>query len=104
MSLSNEGLVDQRIYQRQAEICSAFSHPIRLQIVDLLQSNKMNCTEILEVLKIPKPNLSQHLNVLKRAGLVGCTKKGLFQVYYLLNPQIKTACSQLKQALLLEEQ
>ena len=90
------------IYERQAEICSAFSHPIRLQIIDLLQEGKMNCTEILDVLKIPKPNLSQHLNVLKRARLVGCEKKGLFQLYFLTNPEIKTACTQLKEVLINE--
>ena len=88
-----------KIYERQAEICSAFSHPIRLQIIDLLQNGKMNCSEILEVLKIPKPNLSQHLNVLKRARLVGCKKSGLFQIYYLTNPQIKSACENLRHIL-----
>ncbi len=97
LSLRNE-----EHYARQAEICAAFSHPIRLKIVDLLLNDKLNCTQIINILKIPKPNLSQHLNVLKRARLVESKKNGLFQEYYLTNPDIRTTCLSLKETLTLQ--
>ena len=88
------------IYERQAEICSALSHPVRLQIVDLLQGEKeLSCTEMLEYINIPKTNLSQHLSKLKRAKLVGVRKEGLFQFHFLLIPEIKKACSMVREVL-----
>lgn len=90
---------DQEIYARQAEICSALSHPVRLMIIDLLQSGTKSCTDILEYIDIPKTNLSQHLSVLKKAKLVDFNKKGLFQFYYLLIPEIKNACSMVREIL-----
>ncbi|MCB0392125.1 MAG: winged helix-turn-helix transcriptional regulator [Bdellovibrionales bacterium] len=88
------------LYDRLAEVSSAFSHPIRLQILELLELKSHNCSEILEVIKIPKPNLSQHLNVLKRAKIVDSKKDGLFQIYYIDNPEIWNSYKVLKDTLL----
>ncbi len=76
-------------YEELADIYSALSHPIRLQIIDLLlKTEVLNCSEIVETLSIPKPNLSQHLQVLKKVGLVKSNKQGLFQNYRLLSKPI----------------
>ncbi|MCB9024845.1 MAG: winged helix-turn-helix transcriptional regulator [Bdellovibrionaceae bacterium] len=88
MNKNKNPLLDLATYEQLAEVSSALSHPVRLQILDLLSERKQNCTEILSILNIPKPNLSQHLNVLKRAQLVDCQKSGLFQIYYISNPEV----------------
>jgi ArsR family transcriptional regulator len=81
------------LYEMQAKICHALSHPVRLYILDLVSEGEKNCTEMLEVLEIPKANLSQHLNVLKDAGIVKMRKEGQFQYVTLAIPKIKDACS-----------
>jgi ArsR family transcriptional regulator len=58
------------LYEMQANICHALSHPLRLYILDLLSSEEMSSSQLLEVLEIPKANLSQHLSVLKEAGIL----------------------------------
>lgn len=88
MNKNKSLLLDVTSYKQLAEVSSALSHPVRLQVLDLLSEKKQNCTELLKILKIPKPNLSQHLNVLKRAGIVDCHKSGLFQIYFISNPEI----------------
>lgn len=100
MTKTKKPLHEPLVYERLAEVSSAFSHPIRLQILDLLEEKNHNCTEILDVINIPKPNLSQHLNVLKRAQLVDSKKSGLYQIYFINNPEIWRSFKVLKQTLL----
>ena len=99
--MGNEGNQNMLIYEMQANICHALSHPVRLYILDLLSSNEMSSSELLEVLEIPKANLSQHLAVLKEAGILKSRKEGAFQVLSLAIPMIKDAC-QLVRGILLE--
>lgn len=83
---------DMTLYEMQADICYALSHPIRLYILDLLAANEMSSSELLEELKIPKANLSQHISVLKAAGILKTRKEGAYQLLSLAIPKIKDAC------------
>ncbi|MDO9180803.1 MAG: metalloregulator ArsR/SmtB family transcription factor [Bacteriovorax sp.] len=89
------------LYEMQANICHALSNPIRLYILDLLSSEEMTSSQLLDVLEIPKANLSQHLSVLKDAGILKTRKEGTFQVLSLAIPKIKDAC-QLVRGILLD--
>lgn len=90
------------IYEMQAEICSALANPVRLQILDLLSEGEKTSSQILEQIKVPKANLSQHLTVLRDAGIVQSRKEGLFQYVSLSFPKIKEACA-LVRSLLIEK-
>lgn len=104
MSKKKEKKVSQpkTIYDMQAEICSALASPVRLQILDLISEGEKTATELLEVLEIPKANLSQHLAVLRDAGIIQSRKDGLFQYMSLSLPKIKEACA-LVRTLLIEK-
>lgn len=96
-------LANNEVYKRQAEICSALSHPVRLQILDLLQGTaELSCTDMLGYIDIPKANLSQHLSKLKKAKLVGVRREGLFQYHFLLIPEIKSACNTVREVLVVQ--
>jgi len=88
------------IYDYQAEICSALANATRLEILDLLSKKEMTSSELLEVLEIPKANLSQHLAVLKKAGILQSRKEGLYQYESLAIPKIKDACSLVRSVLM----
>lgn len=72
------------------ETLRAAAHPVRLTILaELLQGPKC-VTDIRELLKARQPNVSQHLSVLKHAGLVSFSREGAFRCYYLPKPgQVK---------------
>ncbi|MDO9183307.1 MAG: metalloregulator ArsR/SmtB family transcription factor [Bacteriovorax sp.] len=89
------------VYEMQANICHALSHPIRLYILDILSTEEMSSTQLLKELGIPKANLSQHLSVLKDAGILKTRKVGAFQILTLAIPKIKDAC-QLVRGILLD--
>jgi len=92
MMAKNKNL-NKSLYEMQAEICSALANPVRIQILDLLSDKEKTATELLEILQIPKANLSQHLAVLKDAGIILSRKEGLYQYLSLAIPKIKEACS-----------
>jgi ArsR family transcriptional regulator len=63
----------------------AFSDPIRLRILHLLLVEKQMCVgDLVAVLRVPQPTASRHLAYLRRSGLVGTRKGGLWTYYSLL--------------------
>lgn len=56
---------------RFARICKALAHPARVRIVELLKAmDRCICGRIVEVLPLAQSTVSQHLKILKEAGLV----------------------------------
>lgn len=57
--------------ERLAALCKALGHPVRVQIVRLLMSvDTCVCGDIVERLPLAQSTVSQHLKILKDAGLV----------------------------------
>ncbi len=68
--------------ERYAEIFKALAHPIRLKIAcGLAKKDECNVTVMVEKLGVAQPTVSQHLNILKNAGIITGYKKGT-QVCY----------------------
>ena len=87
------------IFERQALICKAFAHPRRLQILDLLGETNRGVSELQEALGISKTNISQHLSILKSAGVVATRREGK-QIYCsLAMPEVKQACQMIRKVL-----
>ncbi len=87
------------IFERQARICKAFAHPGRLQILDLLGQGERGSSELQEALGISKTSLSQHLSVLRSAGVLTTRREGK-QIYCsLAMPEVKQACQLIRKVL-----
>src|SRR5687767_15344364 len=87
------------IYERQARICKAFAHPGRLQILDLLGHGERGVSELQETLGVSKTSMSQHLSVLKSAGVLATRREGK-QIYCsLAMPEVKQACQMIRKVL-----
>lgn len=98
--VAKKKLLPPELYEKQAEICGALANPVRLMILDLLAEGEGTASELQERLSLPKANLSQHLTVLKRAGILKVRSNGRFQRLSLSIPEIKEACSLVRQVLL----
>lgn len=70
--------------QRLSEDLVLLSHPIRIQILDLLaQSDGHVCVCDLEsALPVKQPTVSHHLKLLREAGLIDCERRGLWAYYF----------------------
>lgn len=87
------------IFERQAQICKAFAHPGRLQILDLLGHGERRVAELQQALGISKTSISQHMAVLKSVGVLSTRREGK-QVYCsLAMPEVKQACQLIRRVL-----
>jgi ArsR family transcriptional regulator len=67
----------------KADVFKAMGHPIRLGIIEMLAHEEKCVCEIVEYVGTDMSNVSKHLSLLKRHGLVADRKEGL-KVYYRL--------------------
>ena len=80
------------IYELQAEICRTLSHPIRIAVLHLLAEKPREVGRLATELDISQPNASQHLAVMRSAGLVESQRDGRGVVYRLADPGVIGAC------------
>lgn len=50
--------------------CKALAHPVRVQILHILLERRCLCGDLVEALPVAQSTVSEHLKVLKEAGLV----------------------------------
>ena len=91
--------IDSEIFERQARICKAFANATRLHMLDLLGKREWPASDLQQALGISKANLSQHLAVLKTAGIVGTKRDGRKVYVSLVMPEMKEACRMLHNVL-----
>ncbi len=76
-------LKTKELYRQKTEILKALAHPTRLAIIDILTNSEKTVEEIRKILGEKQSNISKHLSVLKRSGIVDDRKVGLHRFYYL---------------------
>ena len=77
-----------QVYRMQAEVIKAAAHPTRLAVLDCLQRGERCVCEIAKEVDSERSNLSRHLAVMARAGLLDSRKDGLMVYYKLRAPCI----------------
>ncbi len=82
---------EHELYERQAVICKAFANSTRLQLVEMLLRGERWAAELQAGLGISKANLSQHLSVLKSAGVVATRREGKQLHCGIAVPEVKQA-------------
>ena len=75
-------------WELMANVLRSISHPIRLMILNELVQGAKCVRDVQELFDISQPNLSQHLNALKNAGLIGYHSNGPLRCYYLIRPTL----------------
>ncbi|WP_328945914.1 metalloregulator ArsR/SmtB family transcription factor [Streptomyces sp. NBC_00250] len=71
------------LYQAKAEFFRMLGHPVRIRVLELLQSGPMPVRELLARIEVEPAALSQQLAVLRRSGIVTSTREGSTVVYTL---------------------
>ncbi len=76
------------VTQDAARIARAISHPVRLQILNELREGGAYVMHLTSVLGRPQANISQHLMVLREAGLVTAVREGMTVFYQVSEPEV----------------
>jgi len=97
--MKKENGFETMIYEKQVSICKAFANPLRLRILDMIAQRPYAASELQEQLSISKANLSQHMTILRAAGVIITHREGK-QVYCSLAiPEVKQACQLIRNVL-----
>jgi ArsR family transcriptional regulator len=76
----------------QADVLRALAHPRRLQILHLLADGPVEVGTLAAELGISQPNASQHLSVMRQAGVVDAERAGREVRYRVSDPDVIVAC------------
>ncbi|MBL4578223.1 MAG: winged helix-turn-helix transcriptional regulator [Flavobacteriales bacterium] len=88
------------IFELQADVCKALAHPLRIEIIDLLQADELCFSDILEVTGGLKSNLSQHLSIMTTKGILKMRREGKCNYYSLSTKKVAQACQLMREVLI----
>ncbi|HET7183665.1 MAG TPA: metalloregulator ArsR/SmtB family transcription factor [Terriglobales bacterium] len=99
MHNGNHQALEDEIYDRQVGICKAFANPTRLRILDMIATRDQTGSQLQRKLGVSTANLSQHLAVLKAAGVIITRREGKHLHCSLAIPEVKQACHLIRNVL-----
>ena len=88
------------MYRIQADVLKTLSNPKRLEIVHLLAEGPREVGKLAGELGISQPNVSQHLAIMRAAGVVEAERDGREVRYRLADPEIIVACETMRGVLM----
>jgi DNA-binding transcriptional ArsR family regulator len=78
-------------YQRTAVVGRALADPKRLCVLESLAAGELSVSDLAMRVACQVPNMSQHLAVLRSAGLVATRREGSTVFYRLTDPRVLEA-------------
>jgi DNA-binding transcriptional ArsR family regulator len=88
-----------QLFKMQAEICKTLSDPKRLMIVHELRDGELSVGQLGSRLELPQANVSQHLAILRKRGIVSTRREGTTIYYSLASCKIGEACDMVQEVL-----
>src|SRR5512139_3997086 len=82
----------------RVEILKIIAHPVRIKILEELRKGVKCVSDIEEFLEIRQPNVSQHLTLMRRYGLIDYFIDGRLKCYFLVDPLIPDILDVLKKS------
>jgi DNA-binding transcriptional ArsR family regulator len=80
------------MFELAADTFRVMSAPMRLKIINCLCNEEKNVGQLLEEINTTQPNMSQHLNTLYKAKILGRRREGV-QIYYrIINERVVSLC------------
>lgn len=88
--------------ERAAELFGVLATPVRLRILAALKQGEQNVSTLLEKIDASQPNMSRHLSVMYRFGVLAKRREGQ-QIYYRIADEsvvlvCEAMCSNLSQS------
>jgi DNA-binding transcriptional ArsR family regulator len=81
-----------KVFQAAAELFSVLSTPIRIRVLNAICDGEQTVGKLVEMIGCSQPNLSQHLNVLYKSGIVAKRKEGTLVYYSVKSERAMAIC------------
>ena len=89
--------MEDQIYLYHAEMCKVFSHPKRLELINILRDKEMSVGELSQRLGLAIGNLSQHLAMMRQRHILASRKEGNVVYYRIANLRLLDAFDLLRE-------
>jgi len=76
------------VFEQFAAVAKAVAHPLRLEILEQLAQGERSVEVVADRTRVPVANASQHLQHMRRAGLVTARRAGKFVFYSLVDDSV----------------
>lgn len=93
-------ITDKHIFELHADVCKALGHPLRIEVIDILQETELCFTDILDITGGLKSNLSQHLSVMTKKGILKTRRDGQCIYFSLSSKKVAQACLLMREVLI----
>jgi len=91
--MTDKELVPQEQIEHAARRFKLLSEPVRLELLNRLQhQGEMTVTELVEATGHQQANVSKHLGLMAREGLLTRRKEGLYVYYDIADPTLSAIC------------
>ncbi len=91
---------NKKLFALQADVCKALGHPLRIEIIEILQNQELCFTDILEITGGLKSNLSQHLSSMTKKGILKVRREGQCNYFSITSPKVAQACLLMREVLI----
>jgi len=82
------------LVERVADRFRILGEPMRIRLLEAMRDGEMSVKELQEATGASQQNVSQHLGVLLRAGIVSRRKEGNFSLYRIDDPVVFSLCDE----------
>lgn len=83
---------EEKVFDSVAELFAVLSTPIRLRIISAVCQGEKNVSELLAEIDTTQPNMSQHLSMLYRSGVLAKRRHGTQMYYRLQSERVAMLC------------
>uniref|UniRef100_A0A7C3MQS5 ArsR family transcriptional regulator n=1 Tax=Dictyoglomus thermophilum TaxID=14 RepID=A0A7C3MQS5_DICTH len=95
--MENKEIYSYETLQNMSDLLKILAHPIRIKLLLLLSKEPNTVSELLKILDLRQPNLSQHLTLLKRIKILKTKREGKSVYYYIAHPEIQDIIRKVKE-------
>lgn len=82
--------IDQPVIERAARVIRVLGHPLRLRLLEAMETGERNVTELVNEVGVNQATVSQQLAILRLEGVVGARRDGLRVYYRITEPKVSS--------------
>ena len=93
-------MLSENVAERVAAVLKAVGHPVRLQIVALLEGRELCVGDIVKALGAKPAMTSQQLTMMRDKHVLACRRDGAKVYYRIANPKFLAGCRLIREGIL----
>ncbi|MBK7805069.1 MAG: helix-turn-helix transcriptional regulator [Saprospiraceae bacterium] len=93
-------MTERRFFELHADVCKALGHPLRIEVIDAAKKKNFALPTFLKITGGLKSNLSQHLSLMTKKGILKSRRDGQSTYFSLSSNKVAQACRLMREVLI----